>query len=343
MRKRIALWALIIAAAVVVPLRIQDNRYWLTLGIVGCIYAVFTCGQTLLLGYAGQVSLGHAALYGIGAYTSAILTSRHDWPFPLAFAMAGVLTAVVAYFLGRPMLHLEPFYLAMATLVLGIAANEIFHTWTSVTGGTGGVIGIPSASLGPIELDEPLRYLYFTLAVALIVLALSGTLVRTFVGRAFRAIKSDEAGALAAGVDVRAFKAKVFALSGALAGLAGAMYAHHAQFISPESFGTDLSVLVVIMAVVGGPTRIVGAAIGAIFLVGFPEITRSYGEWRDLMYGAVLFVTLVFAPEGIAGTASAIGRRLRPYAGRRPKPPTAASASTADHKAISRRLETVDP
>jgi branched-chain amino acid transport system permease protein len=291
-----------------------DDHYALTLLVTACIYVTFTLGQTLLLGFAGQVSLGHAAFYGVGAYTAGVLAVTYEVPFPLAFFGSILLPAVLAWAIGGRLLRFQPFYLAMATLVTGIIASEVFNAWSSVTGGPSGLFGIPAPTVAGFAFDSPYRMYWLTAAVMLVALWVGTSLVKTHVGRALKAVRADEVVAASCGVDVAQYKLRIFSISAGLAGAAGALYAYFTSFISPESFGLDLSILVVAMAVIGGLGSARGAVIGAAFLVIFPEFTRQYGEWRDLIYGIVLFATLVFLPGGlwglIADAFSGIGRRL---------------------------------
>lgn len=278
-----------------------DNHYLLTLMVTACIYIVFTLGQTLLLGYSGQISLGHAAFYGTGAYVAGIMAVRYEVPFPIAFVLSMLVPAALAWVIGSRLLRFQPFYLAMATLVTGIIASEVFSGWKSVTGGPSGLYGIPAPRLFGIEFDSPYKMYWLSAVIMLIAVGSATSLVRTHVGRALRAIRADETVAASCGINVAQYKLRILAISAALAGAAGATYAYFTAFISPESFGLDLSILVVAMAVIGGLHSTAGAVIGAVFLVVFPELTRQYGEWRDLIYGVVLFVTLVFLPGGLWG------------------------------------------
>lgn len=308
---------------VVAPLVVGANDFYaLTLLVTACIYVVFTLGLTLLLGYAGQVSLGHAAFYGVGAYTAGVLAVNYGLPFPAAFVVSMLLPAVLAWLIGGRLLRFQPFYLAMATLVAGIVASEVFNAWSSLTGGPSGLYGIPNASVLGLQFDTPYKMYWLSAAVMVIALAAAAALVKTHVGRALRAIRADEMVAASCGIDVAKYKRRILAISAALAGAAGALYAYFTSFISPESFGLDLSVLVVAMAVIGGLGSTRGAVIGAAFLVLFPEFTRQYGEWRDLIYGLVLFATLVFLPGGLwglvsRGATSLRGRVSKAGAGRR--------------------------
>lgn len=284
-----------------------DDYYALTLLVTACIYVTFTLGQTLLLGYAGQVSLGHAAFYGVGAYTAGVMAVQHGLPFPLAFAASIVLPAALGWLVGGRLLRFQPFYLAMATLVTGIIASEVFNAWGSMTGGPSGLYGIPSPTLFGITFDTPYKMYWLSAVVMILALCSATMLVRTHVGRAMKAIRADEVVAASCGIDVAQYKLRILSISAGLAGAAGALYAYFTSFVSPESFGIDLSILVVAMAVIGGLGSTRGAVIGAAFLVLFPEFTRQYGEWRDLIYGVVLFVTLVFLPGGLWGLISGAG------------------------------------
>lgn len=289
------------ALAVFAAPLLAPNAYVIGVLILLGIYTILALGMSILFGFAGQISLGHAAFYGLGAYVSAVLTTATDTPFPFALVAGAVAAGVLGYFVGRPILHLAPFYLAMATLVVGEVAQVAFRELRPLTGGAQGLTNIPRPVIGGIPLDSNTAYYYIVAALAAGTFLFMRNLTGTDVGRALRSIKVDETAAASVGVDVVSYKARAFALSSALAGVAGVLYAHFARFISPDSFGLDLSISLLVGVVVGGSHRIAGALVGAIFLILLPEFLRAYGSLNEIAYGVILLVVVVIMPDGIVG------------------------------------------
>jgi branched-chain amino acid transport system permease protein len=291
----VALVGLLLA---LVPL-VVSSRYYLSLLIFIGIHTLLAVGLNLLMGYAGQISLGHAAFYGIGAYTSGILTTTyHLSPWP-AMAAAVLLATVVALLVGVPTLKLTGYYLAMATLGFGIIVNICLRELTWLTGGPSGLVGIPPLSFGGVRFDEP-RYAYYLVwGVTLGAIALSLNIVDSRVGRALRAIHGSETAARASGVDTARLKIRVFVVSAIYASLAGSLYAHFVTFISPSSFGFMFSIKLVTMVVVGGMASIWGAIFGAATLTVLPELLAVFHDYDILIFGLILMVVMIFLPQGL--------------------------------------------
>ncbi|MBC7248482.1 MAG: branched-chain amino acid ABC transporter permease [Actinobacteria bacterium] len=295
------------------------------------IYTIVAVGLNMLMGYAGQVSLGHGAFFGIGAYTSAILTVKAHFPPWLGIVMA-VLVTIVFGFLVAPVLRLKGHYLAMATLGVGIVAFVFMREMTWLTGGNDGIRNIPALSLPGIRIGEARDYLraeyYFIWVIALLVLLLSSNLVRSRLGRAMRALHQSEVAAEVMGVDVSWEKIKVFVLSTALAGLAGGIFAHVQGYIDPNLFTIVLSIQLVTMVVVGGMESIWGAVAGAGVITFIPKIVEALPKWlgevprwvekysnyEGMVFGFILIVTMVFMPAGITrGLSDMVRYRRSPF------------------------------
>jgi branched-chain amino acid transport system permease protein len=281
-----------------VPL-VFRSRYHLTLLVFIGIYTLLVVGLNLLMGYAGQISLGHAAFFGLGAYTSGILTVTYHLPPWFALVAAVTLTVVVALLVGIPTLKLTGYYLAMATLGFGIIVYICFKELVWLTGGPSGLVGIPQLSLGPIALDGPKSYYYLVWGVTLGTIGISLNIVDSRVGRALRAIHDSEAGARALGVSTARLKIWVFVVSAAYASLAGSLYAHFVTFISPSSFGFMFSIKLVTMVVLGGMASIWGAVFGAAALTVLPEILAVFHDYDIVIFGLILMVVMIFMPEGL--------------------------------------------
>jgi branched-chain amino acid transport system permease protein len=287
-----------------------------TLGLLNLIglFAIVVLGLNLFTGYAGQISLGHAAFFGLGAYGSAILTATYQlppWPTMLLVAVA---VALVALVIGVPTLRLHGHYLAMATLGFNYAVHIILVQWDEVTGGPMGLSGIPSLSIGGIAFNTDLKFHYLVWTFALVALTLCLNLVRTGVGRGLAALAQDEEAASCLGVDVRRDKVRVFVLSAVLASVAGSLYAHYFGHVAPSAFSIFKSLDLVIMVVVGGLGSIWGTLFGVSFVVILPYLLESLENYFDIIHGLILVLILLFLPQGFV---TGLWDQVRVYMARR--------------------------
>ena len=294
------------------------NEYYLTVLIVAGFQAILTLGLNLLMGYAGQVSLGHAAFYGISAYTTGILTARFHWPVPAGIAAGIALVLLVAAGIAVPTLRLKGHYLAMGTLGFGIIVYIILNEATDLTGGPSGLTGIPKLKLAGIAISSDRDFYYVVWGVVLLLFLLAQNLVRSRLGRALRAIHTSETAAAVLGVDTQRYKIGVFILSALYAAVAGALYAHYVTFVSPGSFGFHASVQFVTMVVLGGMGSLWGAVAGAVFLTALPEALRAIEDYDILLYGGLLILCMMFLPGGLAEGAERLVRAVRLLAAGRP-------------------------
>ncbi|WP_458011843.1 branched-chain amino acid ABC transporter permease [Candidatus Solincola sp.] len=295
------------------------------------IYTIAAVGLNLLMGYAGQVSLGHGAFFGIGAYTSALLCVKAHFPPWLGIPAAVVVAALVGLAVA-PVLRLRGHYLAMATLGLGMVFFVFMREMTWLTGGNDGLRNIPPLSLPGLAVGEGRNYLrkeyFFIWVIALLVLLFCFNLVRSRSGRAMRALHQSEVAAEVMGVDVSWEKIKVFVLSAALAGLAGGIFAHIQGYIDPNLFTIVLSIQLVTMVVVGGMESIWGAVAGAVVITFIPKVVEALPKWlgevprwvekysnyEGIIYGLILVLTMVFMPSGITkGLSDMISYRRSPF------------------------------
>jgi branched-chain amino acid transport system permease protein len=307
-RRDYLILALVAAAAVVTPFTLP-NDYYLTVLIIGALNAAVVVGLTLLMGYAGQVSIGHAAFYGLGAYVSGVLTVKHAWPVPAAFAAAVVVTAGIAWLVGRPALKLKGHYLAMATLAFGEIVHIVFNEMDTLTGGPSGMSGIPRPVIAGVSFDSDRNFYWLAWGYLVLVLLVSVNVIHSRVGRGMRVIHGSERAARAMGVDTAGYKTSIFVLSAIFAAAAGSLYAHFITFISPSSFGIGHSVLLVTMVAVGSMESIWGGLLGALVLTLLPEYLRVFRDYDILMYGAILMVIMIFVPRGLfLGVPELIGR-----------------------------------
>ena len=255
-------------------------------------------GLNLLLGYAGQISLGHAAFFGLGAYTSGILTATAGVDPWLALVAGLVVSGLAAFLIGLPALKLRGYYLAMATLGFNYVVDSIFIQWDAVTGGPSGLSGVPPLSIGGLTFDSDLKFHYLVWTFALVALTLCLNLVRTGVGRGLAALAADEVAAAALGVDVRRQKNGVFVLSAVMASVAGSLYAHYFGYVNPDAFSVFKSLDLVIMVVVGGLGSVWGTLFGASFITILPNFLGFLETYTDIIHGVILVVILLFLPQG---------------------------------------------
>ncbi len=286
------------------------TEYWLAQLTFILIYSVAGLGLMLLAGFTGLFSLGHAAFLGVGAYTQAVLTNA-GLPFPLAMVFAAGLSAAVGFVVGLPALRVKGIYLGMATLSFGFIVEEVLARWESVTGGNAG-IHIKKPDLFGWTLDSGESFYFLCLVVT--VLATLGilNLLRSPTGRAFVAIRDSEISAQSMGIHLAHYKTLSFALSAALAGVAGALYGHKMQFISPDQFNILQSIDLLLMIVIGGVGSVHGAFLGAIFLITLPELITIVKDYlpdavgqapglKGVVYGVVLVSFVLFEPMGLYG------------------------------------------
>ncbi|MCK5722720.1 MAG: branched-chain amino acid ABC transporter permease [Gammaproteobacteria bacterium] len=266
------------------------------------IYCLMTMGLSLLMGYAGQISLGQAAFYGIGAYVSAILTATYGLNPWFCMIIGMIVAAIVAIMVGVPALKLRGHYLAMATLAFGIIVFIIFNEEVEWTGGPDGMSGIPGLSVFGFNFDTTEKYYYLVWFFVYAAFIFTINVIQSRSGRALRAIHASEAASNAMGIDVSRFKIMVFVYSAILASLAGSLYAHRLNFINPATFDLFFSIKLLIMIALGGMHDIWGAIIGA-FLITFLsfEWLHFFGEFEVIVYGVILLLVIIFLPHGLAG------------------------------------------
>jgi branched-chain amino acid transport system permease protein len=290
-----------VLAAIAVPF-IPDIPYVLQVLTNAWLAAMLAISLTLVAGTLGQVSLGHAALLLIGAYASALLALDSGLPVWAAIPAAGVLTAIIGTALIAPAFRLRSHYVSIATLGVGEIVGLVILNWESLTRGPMGVTNIPALAVGTLELDTPQAAYWVTLAVLVVLAMLQSRLLRSHLGRTFRAIRDDDVAARAYGVSLGRYKAIAFGFAGFGAGVAGAISAHLYSYINNETFTSTVSISALTMVIFGGMGNLLGAVIGAVALTALPEMFRGTAEYRMLIYGAVLLLLIRFRPQGVLGT-----------------------------------------
>jgi len=290
----------------IIPLVLSTNL--VNMGVYALIFSLAAIGLSLLMGLAGQVSLGHAAFFAVGAYVQAILVTKTQVPGLLAAVLAVAASMLMALLVGLPLLRLRGHFLALATLGLGIIVSVVVRE-LEVTGGTSGIFGIPKPSFGGRVYDSPREFFWLLVPFVVVGLLLAHRLVRSRTGRALGAVNDSEVAAECLGVNTYALRLRVFVLAAGYAGLAGVFYAHWLAVVSPEAAGFELSVQLLLMVVLGGLGTVWGAVTGAVAVEALDEGMRSLiptlipgasGEVQLLGFGIVLVLLVVLLPGGLA-------------------------------------------
>lgn len=301
-------YGLLLAALVTAPWWLES--YGLAQLTFILIYGIVGLGLMLLAGFTGLFSIGHAAFLGVGAYTQAVLAAQ-GWPFPLSLAAAAGLSAIVGAVVGLPALRVKGIYLGIATLAFGFIVEEVLARWESVTGGNAGLmVGQPQMFGWTVGSGAPFYFLCLVITVACTLAVLN--LLRSPTGRAFVAIRDSEISAQSMGIHLAYYKTLSFAISAALAGIGGALYAHMIRFLSPDQFNIIQSIDLLLMVVIGGLGSVHGAFLGAIFLIGMPQAISAFKDvlpeaignapgLKAVIYGAVLIAFVLFEPMGLYG------------------------------------------
>ena len=284
------------------------DQYQLHLAALICVYWILIAGLNLVVGYTGQLSIGHVGLLAIGAYAFAILAGKMGWHPTLALAAAGALGGLCGFGLGLPSLRLPGFYFAMATMAFALIVNELVLAQVDFTGGG---VGLP----GPVfaaPFDSPKGFYYLAAMLALAVTLLSWNIARRMWGRGLMSIRDNPVAAQAVGVPLFRAKLVVFVFSGVAAGLAGAMFASLQSYITPDTFVFELSLFFFVCIIIGGRGSIIGPFIGTVVLTALPELVAPLAKLGHFFYGLLLLAVVLIVPEGIGRMFELLGERLRP-------------------------------
>lgn len=299
-KNRVIQYAVILAILALVPLVIKST-YIIHMAIMVGIFCILALGLEIILGLTGLFSLGHAAFYGMGAYVSALLALRLGFSFWLALVISILVTGLFGVVLGFPALRLKGDYLAIATLGFGEIFRLVLVNWDDLTRGPMGLPAIPRPELFGFFFDSRTPYYYLILLLFILAFAVAFRVPKTYLGRAFKAIRDDEDAAGFMGINVTKYKIVAFVMGGMFAGLAGSFYAHYVTFISPDTFLYQDSAMALCMVFLGGAGTIIGPIVGATLLALLPEVLRFLAEWRMLVVGALMVTMMVYRPQGIMG------------------------------------------
>ena len=290
--------AILAVIAVAIGLTVTKSFY-LTMLIYSGIFAMAALGMTLLFGFAGQISIGQAAFFGVGAYTSAFLVMRLGLPSWVGSIAAIALSGGFGWLVSRPLLRLTTNYLALGTLAFGVICFILFAQFRSITGGLDpGILGLAPYQIGPWVLDEPKRFYWLVASLLCLVMLLVVNLTHSRIGRALKALKVSEVAAAGIGVDVVGYKVAVFTLAAALTGLAGSLFAHFQSAFNASVFSVGLSIELLIMVVVGSVGTVWGALFGALLVTILPSLLENFDNYKLLIYGAIMTLVMIFMPDG---------------------------------------------
>ena len=293
-----------LAAGLLVLPWLLPNSFYLDLAIRMAINAIIVLGLNLLIGFAGQISLGHAGFLGLGAYASAVLPTHFGWP-PLAAMLAGMaLAGVLAALVARPIFRLKGHYLAMATLGLGIILNIVVRNEAQWTGGPDGMPVLPFEVAG-LTLSRDWHWWWLVSALLLLSVWMAQNLMDSPFGRALRALHGSEVASRGVGVDVAGYKVAIFVLSAMFASLMGSITAHYVGFVTPNVADFFHSIELVTMVVIGGMASVYGSLLGAVLLTALPQLLATFEGWETVVFGAILMLCMIFLPKGLAPTLAA--------------------------------------
>jgi len=306
--------AVLIVLLVIFPFAFQGSKYLLHIADTVLISIIAALGLNILTGFTGQISLGHGAFIGVGAYASGYFMNQFGLPFFACLLIAGFITAVVGMIFGIPSLRLKGLYLAIATLAAQVILEFVFIRWRNVTGGSQGLLASP-ASIGGFEFNSEFKFYFLALAFAILAVLIAKNIVRTKPGRAFMAIRDRYISAEIIGVPLFQYKLIAFGISSFFAGVSGSLWAHYIGIITPEHFNVMVSIQYLSMIIIGGLGSIYGTILGTIFIVLLPEILRAisgplsnsypilidiFNALREGVFGLVIILFLVFEPDGLA-------------------------------------------
>lgn len=295
--------AVTIAVLVALPF-ILPNAYYLDVAIRMAINAIIVLSLNMLVGFAGQISLGHAGFIGIGAYASAVLPTHFGWP-PIAALLAGAaMSGILAALIARPIFNLRGHYLAMATLGLGIILSMVVRNETVLTGGPDG-IAVPALGLFGFEMTSEKQWYWLIAAMLVVSVWATLNLVDSPFGRALRALHGSEVASQVVGVAVARYKVAVFVLSAVGASVMGSVTAHYVGFVTPNIADFFHSIELVTMVVVGGMASVFGSVVGAVLLTALPQALAKFEGWETVAFGAILMLTMIFLPKGLVPTLAA--------------------------------------
>jgi len=305
-------WLILVALLIVLCPVISGEmaEYNSAILLVIGIYVILAVSLDLVVGYTGLISLGHAAFFAIGAYTSGILTTKLAIPSIIALGAGVLISSLIAWLIGFSVLAMRGYYLAMGTMALSAIVYTLLVSLQGLTGGATGLRDVPSFSIFGFSFDNTIHYYYFVWGIVILIIICCLRIVKSPFGTALIAIHGDEVAAGTVGVDCPKYKTTILVFSSICASLAGSLYSHYMGFLAPDDFNIFTSIHVLIMIFLGGAGTIYGPILGAIFLKLLPEITYMFHDYELLANGLILILVLVFVPKGLFGLFTTLTKKL---------------------------------
>jgi len=302
MNRKLLAFIIVAALLLALPLLLGPvSEFWLHVMIMIGIFSILSMGLNVIIGYAGQFALGHAAFYGIGAYTAALLLIHYDLSFWLVLPIAAIVTGFFGFLLGTPVIRLRGDYLGIVTLGFGEIVRLIFVNWIDVTRGPMGLPGIPAPSLFGYTFSGKIEFYYLILVLAAITYIIINRIVHSGIGLNMLTIREDERLAASIGIRPNKYKIMAFTIGAFFAGIAGAFWATYISYVSPDAFRYMDSVNILAMVILGGSGNLAGSILGASILVVTPELLRYVSEYRMLLLGLAIVLMMIFKPTGFWG------------------------------------------
>ncbi len=305
--KKIILGIVLLVLVGAVPFIFANNAYALRTSIVVMFYIVLALSLNFVLGFAGQLSMGHSAFYAVGAYTLAIATVNYGIPFWLSLLLSAIVSSIFGLLLGIPTLRLRGDYLAITTIGFGEILRLVLINWTSFTRGPAGIPGIPSPSIFGMTISTNMGYYYITYILALLTIFISYRLLNSRLGRGLIAVRDDEVAAEAMGINPTYLKILAFVLGATIAGIVGGIFGSYIHYVNPDNFTYSESVTILTMVVLGGVGSIPGVVVGSAILAVLPEALRGIETYRYAIYGLLLVLMMIIRPQGMISMASIKG------------------------------------
>jgi len=308
-------WLALLLIALIVPLVL--GGYLITILTIVCIYAIACIGINLLFGYTGLLSVGHSAFLGIGAYAFGLIAIRFGLGFWPSFCASIIISGIAGFLIGIPALRLKGHYFVLVTLAFAVIINIIMMAWIELTGGAAGLAGAPRPDPIPlpwgdvIRFQSPLSMYYFILFFLVIIFVVSYRLINSLVGKTFIAIRDDENLTQSLGINTMSNKLVSFTISAIIAGIAGALFASYNTVISPDSASFMKGVEIVAYLIIGGAGTLAGPLVGPLIMIAIPEMLQMVPEIRQLLFGIILVLFIIFLPKGIAGEVSFLTSRIK--------------------------------
>lgn len=290
---------LLVSAIIIIIPVLTPNMYIMQIINMICIYIILGTSINVLTGFTGQLSLGHAAFFGIGAYTTALLNTRAGMQFFICLLGSVLITALFGIILAVPALKVKGSYLALLTMGFGEVVRIVMINWTPVTNGTAGILGIESPVIFGFTFDTLKKYYFLIMVFVILGLIYQNVIIHTRTGRAFVAIREDNEAAELTGIDVTGYKIRAFVLSAIYCGVAGCLYAMMIKYVSPDTFTNSISSVILWTAIIGGFGTVAGPVFGAIIMQVLPEGLRVLGDWRLVVYGIILLIVILRFPGGL--------------------------------------------